>query len=112
MSGRKSFYSGVPCTSVMVDSIPVPAEALRQVAQGAAESIDTDRTNGYKATARNKERALSQAYTALNGHDGEYVSVQSHVVSRLTAGARASDSINQEYVDCCRHYLEQYGVWS
>lgn len=95
----------------MVETIPVPAEALRQVAKGATESLDKDRKEGYKATARSKERRLSKAYKALNGQDGEYVSVDAPVVSSLTAASRSS-SINQEYADCCKHYLQQYGVWS
>ena len=93
----------------MSDSIPVPAEALRQVASSATEEVSAARERGHKSTARMTERDLSEAYRALDGNDGEYVSVSASAVARLTAAADYSEVA--DYCNCCRHYLEQYNYW-
>ena len=93
----------------MSDNISVPAEALRQVASSATEEVSAARERGHKATARATELELSEAYRALDGNGGEYVSVNASTVSRLTAAANRREV--GEYCDCCRHYLEQYNYW-
>ena len=93
----------------MADKVPVPAEALRQVASSATEEVSAARERGHKATARQTEQAISEAYAALDGRDGEYVSIDATCLSTLTS---ASD-INEVpgYEDCCKTYLQQYNVW-
>ena len=93
----------------MSDNIPVPAEALRQVASSATEEVSAARERGHKSTARRTERKLSEAYRALDGNDGEYVSVSASTVSTLAAAADYREV--GEYSSCCRHYLEQYNYW-
>ena len=93
----------------MSDNIPVPAEALRQVASSATEEVSAARERGHKSTARHVERDLSKAYRALDGNDGEYVSVSASAVSTLAAAADQREV--GEYSSCCRHYLEQYNHW-
>ena len=93
----------------MSDNIPVSAEALRQVASSATEEVSAARERGHKSTARMTERNLSEAYRALDGNDGEYVSVSASAVSTLAAAADQREV--GEYSSCCRHYLEQYNYW-
>ena len=93
----------------MSDNIPVPAEALRQVASSATEEVSAARERGHKSTARRTERAISEAYAALDGQDGEYVSIDGTMLSTLTGAANISEVGG--YNDCCRQYLEQYDVW-
>jgi len=93
----------------MSDNIPVPAEALRQVASSATKEVSAARERGHMSTARMTERGLGEAYSALDGNDGEYVSVSASAVSRLTAAADYHEV--GDYRNCCRHYLEQYNYW-
>ena len=93
----------------MSDNIPVPAEALRQVASSATEEVSAARKRGHKSTARSVERNLSEAYRALDGNDGEYVSVSASAVATLTAAANYREV--GDYSNCCRHDLEQYNYW-
>ena len=71
--------------------------------------VRCNRERGHKSTARMTERDLSEAYRALDGNDGEYVSVSASAVGRLTAAADYREV--GDYSDCCRHYLEQYNYW-
>ena len=93
----------------MSDNIPVPAEALRQVASSATKEVSAARERGHDATARHVERDLSKAYRALDGNDGEYVSVSASAVSTLASAADYREV--GDYSNCCRHYLEQYNYW-
>ena len=93
----------------MSDSIPVPAEALRKVASSATEEVSAARERGHEFTARRVERKLSEAYRALDGNDGEYVSVSASAVSTLASAADQREV--GDYSSCCRHYLEQYNYW-
>ena len=93
----------------MSDNIPVPAEALRQVASSATEEVSAARERGHKSTASSVERNLSEAYRALEGNDGEYVSVSASALSTLTVASDYSEV--GDYRTCCRHYLEQYNYW-
>ena len=93
----------------MADKVPVPAEALRQVASSATKEVAAARERGHTATAWETEKAVSEAFDALDGNDGEYVSIDGTKLSSLTAASTVSDV--RGYRECCRHYLEQYDVW-
>lgn len=92
----------------MAQNIPVPAEVVRQIATSASEDIHRHRSEGRKATARSMEENISKALYALNGQDGEFISIDATVVSNLTA---ASTNRVPSYADAARVYLEQYNIW-
>ena len=91
-------------------TIPVPAEALRQAAKSATNEVQEYRQLGHKHSATRREKQIAEAYEALNGADGEFVSVKAGTLSGLTAAARYTNETRQ-YINCCRHYLKQYKVW-
>jgi hypothetical protein len=92
----------------MAEEIPVPAEAARQLAIEASKEITRHREEGRKATARSLEREVAEVFNALEGKDGEFVSLSSSAVSSITA---ESSMRSIEYAECARVFLEQYDVW-
>lgn len=92
----------------MSQNIPVPAEVVRQMATSAANEIPRHREEGRKATARDLERKVGEAYSSLEGKDGEFVSINATVVSSLAAAATIDAPA---YTQSAKVFLEQYGVW-
>lgn len=95
-------------------NIPVPAESLRRLAEGATAEVRNARARGHKATANRLQQQVATALEAASGKDGEYASVPADTVSSLTA---AGVSSGREVPEVWRHsdaaevYLNQYGVW-
>lgn len=92
----------------MAQNIPVPAEVVRQMATEASDEIHRHRDAGRKASARSLENDISEAFSSLEGKDGEFVSIDGSVVSTLAA---ASTTDVPSYVDSATVFLEQYDVW-
>lgn len=96
------------------DNIPVPAESLRQLAEGATAEVRDARERGHKHTARSLQVDIADALEAAAGKDGEYASVSAGTVSSLAAAGVGTDSDAPEawrHSDAAEVYLEQYGVW-
>jgi hypothetical protein len=91
------------------DNIPVPAESIRQLAISAAEEVAKHREAGRKASAQRLERHISEAFDAVRGKDGEFVSINEMAVSSLAAEG-CIDTF--DHADAAEVYLEKYGVWS
>jgi|APHM01.1.fsa_nt_gi hypothetical protein len=92
----------------MAQQIPVPAEVVRQIATEASDSVTDLREKGYYASAERREQQVAKAFDALDGRDGEFVSISSRVVSSLTA--EATNEV-PDYAEAARVFLEQYGIW-
>jgi hypothetical protein len=95
-------------------NIPVPAESLRRLAEGATAEVRDARARGHKATANRLQKQVATALEAASGKDGEYCSVPASTVSSLTAagvGGPAEVPEVWRHADAAEVYLEQYKVW-
>jgi|APHM01.1.fsa_nt_gi hypothetical protein len=92
----------------MAEDIAVPAEVVRQIATEAADEVHYHRQEGRKAYARSLEDDIAEAFAALEGKDGEFVSIDGSVVSALTAEAVIEAP---DYAEAARTFLKQYNVW-
>jgi hypothetical protein len=92
----------------MAQKIPIPAETARQMATEATEDIHRHREAGRKHSAKDLEQRIAETFEALDGKDGEFVSLSATTVSTLAAESTLDVP---EYVEGARVYLEQYGVW-
>lgn len=92
----------------MAQNIPVPAEVVRQMAIEASDEIDAARERGHRHTAESLEKHISTAFAALDGKDGEYVSIDGSAVAAL---ASRSTTEVPKYTRAATVYLEKYGIW-
>lgn len=91
-------------------TVPIPAESLRTIARNAADNVTVERQAGRINNAKELERQVSEAFMALNGEAGEFVSIEANTLSSLAAFGGMSDEA-WKHRKCARHFLEQYGVW-
>ncbi len=92
----------------MAEEIPVPAEAARQLAIEASKEIPEHRAHGRYGSAERLEKRVAEVFHALDGKDGEFVSISSRALSSITA-AGTQGAVT--YAECARVFLEQYDVW-
>ena len=94
-------------------NIPVPAESLRRLAEGAAVAARLQREAGRKRNAEHISRDVAEALRAASANDGEFVSVPSGVVSTLAAFGLDGGDVPEarRHKECATHYLKQYNYW-
>jgi len=95
-------------SNTMARNIPIPAETARQIATQATEDIHRHREAGRKATAKALEHQIGEVLDALDGKDGEFVSLSASTVSTLVSESHLDVP---EYAEGARVYLKKYGVW-
>ena len=94
-------------------NIPVPAESLRRLAEGAAVAARLQREAGRKGNADHISRDVAEALRAASANDGEFVSVPSGVASTLAAYGLDGGDVPEarRHKECAKHYLKQYKHW-